>query len=65
MPEANDPNVERIASELMDYITGCNLFPDTLKFTICEALYEMQAITRGQTYEPAVRVMTIGADGDA
>lgn len=52
--EASDEDVERIASRLVDYIRYENLTPHTLKLNICEALYEMQAIARGQKYTPTI-----------
>jgi hypothetical protein len=60
LPEANDHDVERIATALFNYITGENMFRGTLKFTICEALYEMRAIAAGKPYSPTVQVIEIG-----
>lgn len=56
IPQAGDIDVERIASRLFDYITTECCTRHTLKIMICEALYEMRAVARGEPFEPVVRV---------
>ena len=63
LPKACDPDVERIASDLLGYITTTCASGHTLKITICEALYEMQALARGERYRPAVTVNGVPPHG--
>jgi hypothetical protein len=60
LPQANDENVERIASRLFDYITTVCMSRHTMKLEICEALYEMQAIAKGEKHEPVAQVYING-----
>jgi hypothetical protein len=57
--QATDPDVERIASALASYLTGTCMSEHTMKLAICEALYEMQAISRGEAFKPAVEVVML------
>lgn len=56
LPKAKDPHVERIASGLLRYLEDTCMTRMTGKMAICDALYEMKAITCGKRYHPSVEI---------